>query len=85
MVEREQEVLAEIARVLAEELGRNAAMDPARPLGELALDSLEATVLVVELENRFRVRLDHGDAGEVATLGDLARLVAARAEAGGAS
>nr|AYM52951.1 acyl carrier protein [Jahnella sp. MSr9139] len=79
MAEREREALAVIERVFAEELGRDAPVDPARPLGDLALDSLEVTVLVVELEDHFRVRLDHADAGGLATLGDLARLVASKA------
>lgn len=85
MAEREREALAVIARVFAEELGRDAPVDPASPLGELALDSMEITVLVVELENRFRVRLDLADAAGLATLGELARLVAtaaARVDAG---
>lgn len=81
MIEREQEVLAVIERVLLEELKRGAPVDPAQRLRDLALDSMELTVLVVELEDRFRVRLDAGDAGEATTLGDLARLVAARAQA----
>ena len=80
----EVEAMGVIERVLTGELGREDPVDPARPVRELALDSLEVTVLVVELENRFRVRLDPADAGKVATLGDLARLVAARAEGGGA-
>lgn len=79
--EREREVLAVIERVLREELSRGAPVDPGQRLRDLALDSLELTVLVVELEDRFRVRLDAGDAGEETTLGDLARLVAARARA----
>lgn len=79
--EREREALEVIERVLLEDLERSAPVDPGQRLRDLALDSLELTVLVVELEDRFRVRLDAGDAGEAATLGDLARLVAERAGA----
>lgn len=81
MVELEREALAVIERVLIEDLTRGAPVDPGQRLRDLALDSMELLVLVVELEDRFRVRLEAGDAGEAATLGDLARLVAARAQA----
>lgn len=81
MIEREREALAVIERVLLEELDRRAPVDPAQRLRDLGLDSVELTVLVVELEDRFRVRLEAGDAGEATTLGELARLVAARARA----
>ncbi|AKT36468.1 acyl carrier protein [Chondromyces crocatus] len=77
--EREIEAIGIIQRVLAGELEREHPVEPAQSLRELALDSMEVTVLVVELENHFRVRLDPADAAEVATLADLARLVAARA------
>jgi len=77
------EVLAEIRRILAEEL------EIARPAesgdeltGDLGVDSLGAIVLAVGLEDRFRVRLTAEDAGRVVTVGDLVDLVVgARASA----
>ncbi len=86
----EVEVLAEIARIAREELEleRPLTLDDRdeadlgtlreTTLAALALDSVARTVLAVALEDRFRVRLEEADAN-VATVGELARIVAARA------
>ncbi|EYF06522.1 acyl carrier protein [Chondromyces apiculatus] len=81
MDERETEAFEVIRKVFAGELEREAPVEAGQHLRDLALDSMEVTVLMVELENHFRVRLDAADAIEVATVADLARLVAARAQA----
>jgi acyl carrier protein len=48
---------------------------------ELALDSMELTVLAVGLENRFRIRLREEDTFGVQTVGDLVALVVQRCAA----
>lgn len=79
-VTREQEVLAEIRRIAAEELEWTRPVQPQDDLlRDLQLDSLGLTVLAVGLENRFRVRLTEEDSAGVLTVQDLMRLVATRA------
>lgn len=46
---------------------------------DLDLDSLRRIELVIEVENRFRVRLEPEDEAEVETLGDLAEVIRRRA------
>lgn len=46
---------------------------------DLDLDSLRRIELVIEVENRFRVRLEPEDEEDVETLGDLADVVHRRA------
>ena len=53
-------------------------------LGEVAR-RLRAQVLVVAVEDRFRVLLDEADAVGARSLADLARLVAARRQPAGAA
>ncbi|WP_375768179.1 acyl carrier protein [Archangium gephyra] len=80
MVENELVVLHEIRRIVSQELDWQGAVEPAHHLmRDLQLDSLGLTVLAVELENRFRIRLSMEDSVGVNTVGDLMRLVAARA------
>ena len=58
----EGEVVAEIRRILGEELEWKGAVEPAHDLlKDLQLDSLGLTVLAVGLENRFRVKLSEED------------------------
>lgn len=80
MGENESVVLLEIRRILAQELDWKEPVEPSQHLTrDLQLDSLGLTVLAVELENRFRIRLSMEDSVGVSTVGDLVRLVAARA------
>ncbi|REG29447.1 acyl carrier protein [Archangium gephyra] len=92
MVENELAVLVEIRRIVSQELDWPAEVEPSHHLmKDLQLDSMGLTVLAVELENHFRIRLSMEDSVGVNTVGDLMRLVAAkaaeepRAAAGGAS
>lgn len=79
MAELEGEVVAEIRRILGEELEWRGAVEPAHDLlKDLQLDSLGITVLAVGLENRFRVKLSEDDAAGVLTVADLAKLVTRR-------
>lgn len=55
-------------------------MEPGLGLvSDLHLDSMELISLAVGLENRFRVKLSEADSAGVASVGDLAELVARRA------
>jgi acyl carrier protein len=79
MAELERDVVAEIRRILGEELEWKGAVEPAHDLlRDLQLDSLGITVLAVGLENRFRVKLSEEDAAGVLTVADLAKLVSRR-------
>ena len=79
MVENELLVLAEIRRIVSQELDWRGPVEPGHHLmRDLQLDSLGLTVLAVELENRFRLRLSVEDSVGVSTVGDLMRLVASR-------
>ena len=76
-----QQALAEIRRILGEELAVTAGVEPGQSLvADLHLDSMELLTLAVGLENRFRVKLSEEDAAGVQTVGDLARHVASRTE-----
>jgi acyl carrier protein len=75
----ESEALAEIRRVLAEELGVTQAVEPATELmAGLALDSMQIITLVVSLEDRYRIKLDEQDASDIRTVAQLAARVAER-------
>jgi acyl carrier protein len=79
VADNELVVLSEIRRILSQELDWKGPVEPAQHLmRELQLDSLGLTVLAVELENRFRIRLSVEDSVGVSTVGDLMRLVASR-------
>jgi len=79
MAELEGEVVAEVRRILGEELEWKGAVEPSHDLlKDLQLDSLGLTVLAVGLENRFRVKLSEEDAAGVTTVADLAKLVSRR-------
>jgi acyl carrier protein len=79
MAGMEGEVVAEIRRILGEELEWKGAVEPSHHLlKDLQLDSLGLTVLAVGLENRFRVKLSEEDSVGIVTVEDLARLVSKR-------
>ncbi|HSP19945.1 MAG TPA: acyl carrier protein [Myxococcaceae bacterium] len=80
----ELEVLETIRTIARVELEMERPIAPEDDLlRDLALDSLGLTVLVVGLENRFRVKLSEEDAAGVQTVGDLARHVSARTQVTG--
>jgi acyl carrier protein len=72
--------MAEIARVLRDELGlcREVKADDDL-VADLQLDSVGLLTLVVGLEDRFRVALAEEDASRVRTVAELSALVAQRA------
>lgn len=73
------EAVAEIRRVLREELGLRGDVRLDDDLvRDLQLDSVSLLTLVVGLEDRFRVVLEEQDAASVRTVRDLAALVERR-------
>jgi len=82
------EILAGVAAVAREHLGFEGELQPdLRLVDALRLDSLRRLTLAVEVENRFRVRLEPEDEAAIETVGDLVaavgrKLAAAGGEAG---
>ena len=75
----ELEILEGVREVIRNELWLNMPVTPSTNLvRDLQLDSLKQLTLVVELENRFQVRLDAGDEEGLETLEDVVRLVQRR-------
>jgi acyl carrier protein len=81
----ETQVLEELRRIARVELDYQGPLEPGLRLKEdLQLDSMAMIVLAVGLEDRFRVKLEEGDAGAIRTVADLVGLVERRvAEAKG--
>ncbi|MFL6259857.1 MAG: acyl carrier protein [Thermoanaerobaculia bacterium] len=70
------EGVAEVARV---HLGWEGELAPEmRLIEDLRLDSVRLLTLAMEVENRFRVRLDELDEGSIETVGDLVAVVRRR-------
>jgi acyl carrier protein len=70
------EILAGIEEVARRHLRWSGPIDASQRLVEtLALDSLRLLTLLVEVESRFRVRLDEGADGGIETVGDLVRAI----------
>jgi len=78
----EIEILEGVREVIRDELRWNVPMAQVERetslVRDLQLDSLKQLTLVVELENRFRVRFDAGDEEGLQTIGDLVRLIERR-------
>lgn len=80
MTTTEQEIAAEIRRLVREELRVDESFADAEELAA-RLDSLLLLALVTAVEDRFRVILSEEDAAATRSLADLARLVARKAAA----
>jgi acyl carrier protein len=73
---KRKEVVAEIGRILKEDLNWNQPLRPDfRLVEDLQLDSLALLTLAAGLENRFSIHLLEGDPIEIGTVDDLARHV----------
>jgi acyl carrier protein len=71
-----EKVLAEIRRVLADDLEYPGRVELHHDLSsDLQVDSMGATILAVALEDRFRVRLTGLEAGSVVSVEDLVDVV----------
>jgi acyl carrier protein len=76
------EVQDRITHILRGEAQVEADITPSSDLlRDLELDSMSLTVLMVGLEDHYRVRLDGEDAAGVSTVADLAALVVRKLEA----
>ena len=72
----EAAILSGIAEVARVHLGWEDPLTPdMRLVEDLRLDSFRLLTLAVEVENRFRVRLDELDEGGIETVGDLVATV----------
>jgi acyl carrier protein len=70
------EILAAVEEVAATHLGLAAPLLPEQRLVEdLRLDSLKLLTLAVEVENRFRVRIEPEAEATIRTVGDLVAAV----------
>jgi acyl carrier protein len=72
----DDEILAGIREVAREHLGHGGELaGEMRLVEDLELDSIRLLTLAVEVENRFRVRLDEADEAAIETVGDLVAAV----------
>jgi acyl carrier protein len=79
MVDVERQVLEVIRRVAAEQLDFQGTIEPQHALqADLQLDSLGLTIMAVELENHFQLKLSEDDAARITTVGELTRHIARR-------
>jgi acyl carrier protein len=75
----EAEILEGIAAVARDHLGWEGVLRPEmRLVGEMQLDSLKLLTLAIEVENRFRVRLDDQDESRIETVADLVAAIRKR-------
>jgi acyl carrier protein len=79
MLER-AEILEGVTRVFAEHLAIRDVAESTHLFRDLELDSLQQLTLVVEIENRFRIRFDGGDESGIVTVSDIVNLVSRRLE-----
>jgi acyl carrier protein len=74
-----EEVFGAIKEIAQTQLGWTGMLTPEmRLIEDLQLDSIRLLTLTVEVENRFRVRLDEHDDAGLETVGDLVALVKAK-------
>jgi acyl carrier protein len=84
--ELQTHILEELNRIAKKELDFERRIEPAMSLkGDLKLDSMGMIIVAVGLENKFRVKLEEQDGGELATVSDLLALVERRVNEGGAA
>lgn len=77
------EILDQIAAAAAETLDWHGELnEEAKLVDDLGLDSLRALTLIVEIENRLRIRLTPDDEAGLVTVGDLLRAIENRIEPG---
>jgi acyl carrier protein len=78
----EAQILAEIRRIFATDLEHEEPVELKHDLlCDLYVDSLAALVLMVGLENRFRLKLTEEDTAGLVTVADLVSRVAERVRA----
>lgn len=68
-----------VQQVVREELGLSTPVsEETRLIEDLQLDSVGLTILAVEIENRYRIKLSEADATALRTVADLCALVQRR-------
>jgi acyl carrier protein len=73
------EVLAAVQEIARTQLDWTEPLAPEmRLIEDLQLDSIRLLTLTVEIENRFRVRLDEHDDATIETVGDLVAAVVSK-------
>jgi acyl carrier protein len=73
------EILAGVDAVAREHLELGVELRPElRLVEDLKLDSIKLLTLAVEVENRFRIRLDEEDEAAIVTVGDLVAAIGRR-------
>ena len=86
MSELQATILEELNRIAKKELEFERPILPAMSLkADLKLDSMGMIIVAVGLENRFKVKLEEQDGGDLLTVGDLLTLVERRIIEVGAS
>lgn len=79
MSELKTQILEELRRIAKKELELNETIEPAMSLkDDLKLDSMGMIIVAVGLENKFRVKLQEEDGGDLSTVADLLSLVERR-------
>ncbi len=79
MSELKIQILEELRRIAKKELELEETIEPAMSLkDDLKLDSMGMIIVAVGLENKFRVKLQEEDGGDLSTVADLLSLVERR-------
>ncbi len=79
ITELQSRILEELRRIAKRELEFERGIEPQMTLkDDLQLDSMGMIVVAVGLENKFRVKLQEEDGGDLLTVGDLLALVERR-------
>lgn len=74
------ETLDQIAAIAAETLDWHGELrEESKLVDDLGLDSLRSLALVIEIENRLRIRLTPDDEAGLVTVGDLLRVIESHA------
>jgi acyl carrier protein len=75
------QLLDDLRAVAADTLDWHGPLDEgSRLVEDLELDSLRALTLLIEVENRLRIRIDPADEALLATVGDLLTVIQRRLE-----
>jgi acyl carrier protein len=76
-----QKVLEDIRAILVEQLGEEAGdvVDTASFQEDLNADSLDLVELIMEMEDRFKIKIPDEDAEKIVTVGDAVDYVMANA------
>jgi acyl carrier protein len=76
-MEREA-ILSEVKRVFVDHLSIPDVSESTHLFQDLKLDSIQQLTLVVELENRFRLRFEESDEKDIATVRDVVDVLSRR-------